>query len=404
MQNSPASKDSSSLSYPSITGGKAHGSRQDFRPLEIGKGIAAEDAEHLYNRELYVGSEDIPARGFFLRHLPDGRSLIGTSYPSRAQDAAGRSGFLEKQCVVVPKGTAFPHELSSLIASKNLDGSRWWKNHESLKPPQSQALTSPFTEVAFTPEALATALHEGKESLKAAVSAENLNTFYAQLLESSREPAILVAEKPLTAEALAALLLPLPKQFAENISILGWVPSKTMDTGKLSEHWDAIVVSPGLAQKYDLNFLSPIAREKLPEAEKMTKALLEFTPSLLMPATETATTVTEAEAEPSPAKPTAEQVEETPIPKAKQSVTAPEPLSSTTEPPPVEGPKPSLAEPPQTTIASSTVEEAETLKTGGKKALIAAGIVGVAATTYWLAKERQRNTHDAASTQQSADR
>ena len=75
--------------------GKMHGARSDFRWIARS---AAFLRDGWLEDKFALGSEDLPTRLSFWRCLPEhGCYIAGYAYPSRAQDASGRRGFLEKQ-------------------------------------------------------------------------------------------------------------------------------------------------------------------------------------------------------------------------------------------------------------------------------------------------------------------
>jgi hypothetical protein len=50
--------------------------------------------------------------------------------------------------------------------------------------------------------------------------------------------------EPLPAEAIAALLLPLPRDVADRISIAGWIPTSRPSIDDLAARWDVLVLEP----------------------------------------------------------------------------------------------------------------------------------------------------------------
>jgi hypothetical protein len=80
--------------------------------------------------------------------------------------------------------------------------------------------------------------------LRETFSPEALARLYDQILSRTR-PAILAGmAQPLTAEALAALLLPLPPEIADVISMAAWVPSARPSFVDLGSRWDVLATAP----------------------------------------------------------------------------------------------------------------------------------------------------------------
>jgi hypothetical protein len=126
------------------------------------------------------------------------------------------------------------------------------------------------------------AIERGRQQLRDTISPDALAHLYDRLL-SSRRPALLTGmQQPLSAEALAALLLPLPREIADRISLAGWLPSGRPLTTDLCKRWDVLAVTPA----------TPVAFNSATETQacRMAETLLNFDVSSPAPIVEEAFT------------------------------------------------------------------------------------------------------------------
>ncbi len=224
--------------------GKAHGVATDYRWLARSSGFAIADRPEL---ELNVGLEDRPTRAFFWRVTRRAWAVVG--YRSRAVDAAGRSGFFEKQ-VLEWRGAGVSRALGALLlldSVGSLNDSVWWgRNDDDRWADAGFTLELGADEVPRIPcdgPSLARRIAGACSALRESVSEAALAAFYTQLLGGDR-PAILQRDEPLSAGALAALLLPLPRRLADSLSLAGWVPSsRGVNLGELAERWQGLVTT-----------------------------------------------------------------------------------------------------------------------------------------------------------------
>ncbi|PZN84574.1 MAG: hypothetical protein DM484_02655 [Candidatus Methylumidiphilus alinenensis] len=281
LQDMPATLPAE-LEYQRGVFGKVHKARSDFRWIARSQGFhRGEELEET----LYLGSQDKPCPLAFWRCLKTDY-FAGVAYPSRAQDAAQRGGFLEKQIADLGR-SGLPAALSALLSLRVVwqwNDSIWWDRQEGGNWSQSDsvlpiaAADCPGLDLEGLEDRLGKAIAEGLAGLME-LGKESLAYFYASLL-AGETPAILPSTKPLGPEALAALLLPLPRPLADRLSLLGWVPSNLYELKDLGKCWDGAVLS------VDQNApeLSAKAKEFQAEAEKLTRALLENRPEDLAPA------------------------------------------------------------------------------------------------------------------------
>lgn len=225
--------------------GKVQGADSDFRWIAL-SGLFAMQAEGL-ERDLTLGSEDEPRR-FQLWYCRNGVYYAATCYPSRATDAAGRSGLLEKQVLEWRHAEALPAALGALLLlphAASLDDRVWWESRGKADWAEDDFhLTldkAGHAPLAVSEEALEQASERGIAGLFERVTEEALSELYARLLAGQRAVPLDGLDVPLSAEALAVLLLPLPRDTADRLSMAGWLPSRRADAQSLRPRWDMIL-------------------------------------------------------------------------------------------------------------------------------------------------------------------
>lgn len=224
--------------------GKAHGARTDYRWLAASPGFEA-FGERL-EFELALGSEDEPHGGAtFWRRLAGGACAVRV-YPSRAIDASGRSGFLEKQVLAWRRDPELPAALAAFTLLRvvaRLEDGVWWKRRQEVdwERPDTVLGLEDCPSVETTPAELAAAVSSGIAALGNVVGREELTAAYACLLANPPRAAWLRhLERPLPPEALAALLLPLSRERGELLSLASWVPSSRADVEELETRWSVL--------------------------------------------------------------------------------------------------------------------------------------------------------------------
>lgn len=270
------------LRYERGIWGKAHGARSDFRWLARSPDFGSGGAD--LGRRLNLGLEDRP-RVFTAWNVVGGSAYAITAYPSRATDASGRRGFLEKQILEWRRDQGEPAvavALTLLVEAARLDDEDWWTrqsevdwtNPEScLFLSQPDVLEDGLSEDGLSEDRLTENLAEGLAELRSRVGEDALTGLYAGLL-GERVPACLPQDEPLPPRALACLLLPLPRELADRLSISSWIPSKRQMPGDLARRWDLLA-----GPVYE----TPIeSREAVWEqARRMAQAVLRADPSEL---------------------------------------------------------------------------------------------------------------------------
>jgi hypothetical protein len=318
--------------------GKVHGARSDFRWIAATRGFAflGENLE----RELAVGIEDRPVR-FPLWRAHSGVHFGGICYPSRARDAAGRGGALEKQLLAWRTDRGIPAVLAALLLLPRvaeLDDGAWWGRADAsswdVDPRFVLNLGGP-RDLPVSEGALEETVTAGIFSLRETLATDSAEAILADLfnglLEGRRPVLLAVHEEPLTPEALAVLLLPLDRERADALSLAGWLPSSRPFRQDLGESWD-LVALPGPPERTRSR---PSAD---PRARRMAAALLAGDPSLLAgiraperaPAPSRARrTVGEATMEVGPRRPPATRPEGTGRPSFPSPPTLSEPAAET---------------------------------------------------------------------------
>jgi hypothetical protein len=252
--------------------GKVHGAPSDFRWIGRSTNFALDRAD--LPVQLNLGGEDVPARFAAWRSLGN-RCYALANYPSRAIDATGRRGFLEKQILEWRR----PPEVSAALAALVLlprvaefTDEVWWerRGNEFWMEPDA-CLSIDLENIAADEDAIGITIERGRQRLRETVSPESLARLYDQLL-SGRRPALLTGmQQPLSAEALAALLLPLPREIADRLSLAGWIPAERPSPTDLGKRWDVLAVAATHAGAFNS------ATEA--QARRMAEALLSFDPA-----------------------------------------------------------------------------------------------------------------------------
>ena len=272
------------LEYERGVWGKMHGARSDFRWIACSEDFAPDPG---LEREFYLGSQDQPRRLFFWRCPSPSQYFAGTAYPSRATDAAGRGGSLEKQILKWASKREMPAALAALLLLPHIrswgDGIWWsrreeqdWSLNESrLSIGKSDCQGSVPSDIQGYFDK---AFDKGLEELKAVEASYpgELARCYARLL-AGEKPACLYIADPLGPEALATLLLPLERTLADGLSLAGWTPSERYELEELGKLWDVLV----LPRAAVVSKLSEAAEHGLPKAATMVRALFENRPEWL---------------------------------------------------------------------------------------------------------------------------
>jgi len=129
------------------------------------------------------------------------------------------------------------------------DDGVWWgrTDPESWEDP---AFVLPLSSTHLVPKIVdldkaRRSVTRGREALRDRLREDNLAHLYHRILKGP-PPSFLRCplEEPLPSEALAALLLPLPRERADRLSLVGWLPSSRYDARELGESWNVIAGEP----------------------------------------------------------------------------------------------------------------------------------------------------------------
>jgi|GEM_PF-2054112 len=226
--------------------GKAHAARTDYRWLALSADFEKRPGRAL-EAELLLGSEDRPTRTVLWRSLLKDRCYAVVCYPSQAVDAAGRQDFLEKQIFEWRRPAEVPAALGALLLLPRVNGLTdeiWWEQRMALADPESVLPIKPADHepISCDEQSLGAVIERGLTFLRQAVDEKALERLYLDLLAKKRPAGLVGVREPLPPEALAALLLPLPRPLADQISLAGWIPSSRSLLTDLAERWDVLVL------------------------------------------------------------------------------------------------------------------------------------------------------------------
>jgi hypothetical protein len=261
-----------SLEYERGVWGKVHGAPTDYRWIAQSPDFGRDRPD--LERQLNLGAEDAPARFQAWRSLGD-RYCAVTVYPSRAIDASRRRGFLEKQILEWRRPAHVPAALGALVLlphAAEWTDEIWWESNAIQVLSQSgihlNIADADHRPLPVDENRLAASIQHGRQTLCDAVSRQTLEQLYDQLLSGHRPACLPGLQQPLPAEAIAALLLPLPRDIADRVSFAGWIPSSRPSLTELGTRWDILVTAP------DQIVPSFSSRSQL-DARRMVDALFE---------------------------------------------------------------------------------------------------------------------------------
>jgi hypothetical protein len=242
------------LPYERGVWGKVHGEQSDFRWIARSSGFDRGGEPEL-SRQLNVGTEDQPVRSQLWQSHGDPFYYAAGLYPSRATDSSGRTSFLEKQVLAWKRPPEIPAVLGALLLlphASTLGDEIWWERSASqnwtdldfsleIAPSKPMELPVDAGELAVVVARAITALQEQ-------VGHDKLAAFYANLLAKKRPVCLTGLSRPLPPEALAALLLILPRPLADTLSLAGWIPSSRAPLEDLGSRWDLLVLPPEMQE------------------------------------------------------------------------------------------------------------------------------------------------------------
>ena len=232
---------------------------------------------------LALGSEDVVRDCLLWRG--DGTLYQAVRcYPGRAPDALGRP-FLEKQVLEWERPPELAAALGALILlplALNVSDAVW---RGGARDPAAEHFfvplpTATIQPLLFSPPTLGQWVRAGTAELRRHFTADCLADLYARLLAGHRAIFPSQAIDPLGPAALAALLLPLPREIADRVSLIGWLPSITPDPEPLRRHWDLILGGDGGAIPPPADAIAPGEAERA-HGLAMAQAILRCDPRSL---------------------------------------------------------------------------------------------------------------------------
>ncbi|MCP4700575.1 MAG: hypothetical protein GY862_27540 [Gammaproteobacteria bacterium] len=271
------------LQYERGIWGKVHGASSDFRWIAVTPSFNGQEKAIERRLQLGQGSTSTPIP---LWHAIGNTCYAVHCYPSRAMDASARSDFLEKQMFEWRRPVEIPALLGALVLLPQVFKYKqeiWWETFSDPKWLESTYVLrlqqADYMPLPVSLETIRFAIEYGRKSLVEAMSEEMLCNFYAALLAGQKTVVLDEFKHVLQPEALTALLLPLPRDKADTLSMTGGLPSGRLDAEQLRQHWSILVNNTG----------TPLPSEKKPvptaaqrqRAEQMTQALVTGDPALL---------------------------------------------------------------------------------------------------------------------------
>lgn len=230
--------------------GKVDGQRSDYRWIARSPGFKGDSCA--VQRALTLGLEDKPCP-LVLWHASEGSFYAVSCYPSRARDANGRSGFLEKQ-IIEWRPDGVPAAIGALtllgIACGYTDEDWIARSRDPgwLRPDFSIGLDTMTVTVGN--DTILAAISGGLRSLEGILEPA-MTDFYTGLAHWISTPAtagpghraapgLLETESQLGPAALAVLLLPFEENDAKRLSLAGGLPVSQVEEEDLKS-WSGVV-------------------------------------------------------------------------------------------------------------------------------------------------------------------
>jgi hypothetical protein len=242
--NADAAPTGGLLQYGRAVRGKVHRAASDYRWIAATPGLDPQGLQML--KAITFGLEDRPVDLVAWAALDSGYLAVH-AYPSRARDAAGRAGGLEKQVAYwTPGSLGVPPAAAAfflLEAAQKFDDAVWWSTWEMpdwgraafvLELGRGASLPIPWDAAR-----LRARIERGIAELRSAVDEDALARFYQAILDGRRPAFLKVSAGSVSPAALAALLLPLPAAMARTVSLAGGLPLAEARP-ELLENWAGI--------------------------------------------------------------------------------------------------------------------------------------------------------------------
>ena len=254
--------------------GKMHAVPTDYRWIARSPGFPPPGSD--IELRLLVGPESAPASASLWR-AGQGAYLAAATYPSPARDAAGRSGFLEKQVCIFPRSAAVPAALAAFVLLRwvrERSFADWWQHRENPGW-ESPAFFLPIGADRAPASAgeLEDRIRRGVGELEM-LDPDALKKLYSGILSGRPDNLLESVKAPLSAEATAALLLPLPLEQADKLSVAGWSLSTRYRRQRREEVWNILVLDRVLRDEAE-NGPPSMSVTPAPEVHRRAEAIVE---------------------------------------------------------------------------------------------------------------------------------
>lgn len=255
--------------------GKVHASPSDFRWIATTTGFSGPSRR--FEHELPLGAEDAPVCATLWRVIGDLCHAVAL-VPSAAYDASGRTGFIEKHILEWRRPPNVPAAAGALLllpAVSRFPSIDW--SRESVTVRWSDDGIEHLDGVAPVRGSIDDAIAAGLDALTRGTTEDALAQFYASLLAGNRAVALAGVTAPLPPEALAALLLPLPREIADTVSMAGWLPSTWIgaaDAAAIHRTWQVVIGGTALPPAD----AAPASAEQIAQGEAMAQSIFTRKP------------------------------------------------------------------------------------------------------------------------------
>jgi hypothetical protein len=156
----------------------------------------------------------------------------------------------------------------------------WWDFHNDIRwdrPEFALSIESNIVKaLEFSNQTIAESIQKGVDRLKAVVGESALAYLYMQILTDQKPSFLLKIQEPLAPESLAVLTLPLRREIADSLSVVGWMPSSRIDYARA--RWDVVVLP---SEKPPIAMPAALSPNIKQQAVAMAKALLSNNPAPL---------------------------------------------------------------------------------------------------------------------------
>ncbi|WP_157817564.1 hypothetical protein [Candidatus Thiodictyon syntrophicum] len=180
--------------------------------------------------DLPLGAEDAPAAGFAWQVRQD--RFVAMAFAPAHEGSPG----LRKHLLICRRPEGVP---AALVAAALLAGLAVPDGPDGVDP--SSPLPALPESVKLDRDQLADRLESGIADLLRILTDDDLTALYAAILAGDPWVPFCHQRQPLSALAILALLLPLERTLADDLSVVGWLPSRGLDAMKLQGHWRVIV-------------------------------------------------------------------------------------------------------------------------------------------------------------------